>query len=111
MNQVDADKAIQACLGKTDDGEALSCLQETVGALQKIEGLCRPQLVLLSQENCDPCDEEREVRKDAIARGIIQEVDINSPRGRQICKNTEVDWTPSLLPLDCHDNLLEESSA
>lgn len=111
MDQAEADKAIKACLGKTDDGEALSCLIETIGALQQAEGICRPQLVLLTQENCNPCDEERAIRKDAISRGIIQEVDINCPRGRQISKNTEVNWTPALLPLDCEDNLIEEPDA
>ena len=111
MNQAEADKAIQACLGKTDDGEALSCLEETVSALLLVEGICRPQLVLLTQANCDPCDEERAVRKDSIARGVIKEVDINSPRGRQISVKTGVNWTPSLLPLNCHDNLIEEPDA
>ena len=94
------------CFALDDDEQALTCLKDLV---KNASGDCRPKLVLLTRENCVPCQEEKATRKADIDSGVIQEVNINSAEGLAIMKKNDIDHVPALVFLDCKDNLLYPS--
>lgn len=95
----------QDCLAIEENRAALDCLKRVV-AQYSGSNVCRPKLVLLTQEGCIPCKEETSLHTEDIARGIIQKVSINSPEGLAIAKKNDITLIPSLILLDCHDNLI-----
>jgi len=99
------EKATQDCLAIEDDMTALGCLKKVVAQYAGAD-VCRPQLVLLVQDGCIPCKEETARHAADIARGIIRKVDFHSPEGQAIAKRNDIAAIPSLILLDCHDNLI-----
>ena len=93
-------EGIKACLLIEDDDEALPCVQETIKNWPEDEA-CKPALVLLTQNGCLPCEEEHQIHAAAIEAGIMEVVDIHSPRGLEIAKKNNVLGTPAILVLDC----------
>ena len=99
-------KEFDKCYAIEGDEESLNCLKELV---RTSSGNCRPKLVLLTQEHCVPCQEEKALRAPDIESGVIQEVSINSTRGLAIIEKNGIDIIPALLLLDCKDNLIYPS--
>lgn len=99
------EKDTQACLAIEENKAALNCLKKVVAEYAESD-ICRPKLVLLVQGGCVPCKEETELHADDIARGIIQKVNIDSPEGLEISTKNDISLVPSLVLLDCHDNLI-----
>ena len=99
-------ESVKACL-LMGDSEALPCLEELIKNWPEDEA-CKPSLVLLTQTGCLPCEEEHQIHAAAIAAGIMEVVDIHSPRGRDIAKKNDVLGTPAILVLDCTDNSIED---
>lgn len=95
----------QDCLILEDNEAALACLKKVVTQYSGSD-VCRPKLVLLVQDGCIPCKGEIALNKDDIAKGIVEEVNIDSSRGMAIAKRNDIYAIPSLLLLDCHDNLI-----
>jgi len=95
----------QACLIIEEDKAALNCLEKVVGHYSKSD-ICRPKLVLLVQGGCEPCKEEAIQHADSIAKGIIQKISVDSPEGKALAKKNDINVIPSLILLDCHDNLI-----
>lgn len=95
----------QNCLVIEDDTSALDCLKDVVAQYSKSD-ICRPKLVLLVQKGCVPCKEETTLHADDIAKGIIQKINIESPQGLAIAKKNGIELIPSLILLDCHNNLI-----
>jgi len=96
----------QDCLAIEEDGAALNCLKKVVGQYAQSD-VCRPKLVLLVQDGCIPCKEESARFADDIARGIIQKINVKSPEGAAIVEKNGLDFIPSLILLDCHDNIID----
>ena len=96
----------QDCLAIEDNNSALSCLKKVVAQYSE-SAVCRPKLVLLVQDGCVPCKEEAALHADDIARGIVQKINVASPEGLAIAKKNDIDLIPSLILLDCHDNIIE----
>jgi hypothetical protein len=90
-----------------DDPQALHCLEELIQNWPEDQA-CKPSLVLLTQGNCLPCEEEHEVHAAAIAAGIMEVVDIDSPRGAEIATRNDIQLTPTVLLLDCTDTIIEQ---
>ena len=99
------EKATQDCLAKEDDTTALDCLKKVVAQYAGSD-ICRPKLVLLVQEGCVPCKEETALHAADIAKGIIQKIDFNSAEGMAIAKKNGLEYIPSLILLDCQNNLI-----
>lgn len=99
------EKDTQDCLTIEEDKSALACLKKVVEQYSGSD-VCRPKLVLLVQEGCVPCKEEAALHTDDIARGIVQKISVNSPEGLAIAKKNDIELIPSLILLDCHDNLI-----
>ena len=99
------EKDTQDCLAIEDDKTALNCLKKIVAQYSGSD-VCRPKLVLLIQDGCIPCKEEIALHKNDIAKGIVEKIDIDSPRGRAIAQENDIYAIPSLLLLDCQDNLI-----
>ena len=95
----------QDCLAIEDNNSALACLKKIVAQYSGSD-ICRPKLVLLVQAGCVPCKEEAALHADDIAKGIIQKISVESPEGLAIAKNNDISLIPSLILLDCHDNLI-----
>jgi len=95
----------QDCLAIEDDNSALACLKKIVAQYSGSD-VCRPKLVLLTQEGCVPCKEEAALHADDIAKGVIQKIDVDSPEGLAIAVKNDISLIPSLILLDCHDNLI-----
>lgn len=91
------------CYAIENNQKALDCLKDMV---KSSSGGCRPKLVLLTQKYCIPCQEEKALHNADIASGVIQEVSIDSPEGLEIIAKNGIDNIPSLLFLDCNNNLL-----
>ena len=102
----DSPDPIQACL-LMDDPQALNCLEELIKNWPEDQA-CKPSLVLLTQGNCLPCEEEHELHAEAIAAGIMEVVDIESPRGVDIAKKNDIEMTPTVLLLDCTGMIIEQ---
>ncbi|KKN59507.1 hypothetical protein LCGC14_0541210 [marine sediment metagenome] len=96
-------KEIDNCFAIEDNNAALTCLKEIV---RTAKGPCRPHLILLTQENCIPCAEEKALHQEAINNGIIKELSINSPEGLAIAAKNQLAHVPALVLLDCKDNLI-----
>ena len=94
---------IDECYCKESVKEAVECITEFV---RSAEGKCLPKLVLLTQENCVPCAEEKDLNKKFIEEGIIKVFDIKSPEGKAIIAKNKVEAVPSLLLLDCEDKII-----
>ena len=99
------EKATQDCLAIESDKAALDCLKSVVAQYSGSD-VCRPKLVLLVQDNCIPCKEETALHADDIANGIVQKVLFTSPEGMAIAKKNNIQAVPSLILLDCQDNLI-----
>ena len=84
---------------------ALACLKKVVKQYAG-DDTCRPKLVLLVQEGCIPCKEEAALHKDDIAMGIVEKIDVDSPRGMAIALDNDIYSIPSLLLLDCRNKLI-----
>ncbi len=100
---IDQQKKIDGCFSIENNKNALACLKELVSTAK---GDCRPKLVLLTQERCIPCAEERELHKEDIARGIVQELSVNTPEGLEVAVKNEIQSIPALVLLDCKDKLI-----
>ncbi len=99
------EKATQGCLAVEEDKAALECLKKVVAQYSGSD-ICRPKLVLLVQDGCVPCKEETALHADDIARGVVQKISVNSPEGLAIAKKNDIELIPSLILLDCQDNLI-----
>jgi len=99
------EKDTQDCLAIEEDKTALNCLKKVVAQYSGSD-VCRPKLVLLVQDGCIPCKEETALHADDIARGIVQTINISSPEGIAIAKKNDINFIPSLILLDCQDNLI-----
>ena len=105
--QSEADSRIQKCLSIDDNDNALNCLKREVQALAKEPGICRPRLVLFTQESCTPCSEERNLHKNEIDKGLIQEISLDTPYGLSVAEKNGIDFAPAVVLLDCNDNVIE----
>ena len=103
------EKDTQDCMAIEDDKSALNCLKEVVAQYSGSD-VCRPKLVLLVQDGCIPCKEETALHADDIAKGIVKKININSPEGLAIARLNDISLIPSLILLDCHNNLIQPSS-
>ncbi len=99
------EKDTQDCLAIDDDNSALACLKRVVAEYSK-SAVCRPKLVLLVQDRCIPCKEETALHAEDITRGIIQKINVASPEGLAIAEKNDISLIPSLILLDCHNNLI-----
>jgi len=99
------EKDTQDCLAIENDNTALACLKKVVAEYADKPG-CRPKLVLLVKDGCVPCREEAALHADDIAKGVIQKIDFHSPEGMAIAKKNDINFIPSLILLDCNDNLI-----
>jgi len=99
-------KQFDECYAIDEDDQALACLKNLV---RTATGDCRPRLVLLTQDNCIPCRDERAFRRTDIDSGIIQEINIKSTEGLAITKKNDIVQIPALLFLDCKNNLIYPS--
>lgn len=99
-------KEIDRCFAIENNKKALACMKELVG---KAEGDCCPKLVLLTQESCTPCEEERELHKEDIKKGIVQEVSVDTQEGFDIAALNEIEYFPTLVLLDCNNRLIYPS--
>ena len=54
-------KKVDACYAIEDNKEALKCITEYVRTAKES---CQPKLILLTQERCVPCGEEKLLTKD-----------------------------------------------
>jgi len=95
----------QDCLAIENNKAALNCLKKVVLEYSGSK-VCRPKLVLLTAKWCDPCKGEEALHADDIAKGIIQEVSFDSPEGLEIAKKNDIEFIPSLVLLDCNNNLI-----
>lgn len=97
---------IDDCYAIENDKDALACLKELVSSA---EGNCRPKLVLLTQEGCLPCSEEKAFRQKDIDKGIIQELSIDTQEGFDVAAKNEIEDFPALVLLDCDGKLIYPS--
>lgn len=100
------EKDTQDCLAIENNTSALDCLKKVVAQYSGSD-VCRPKLVLLVQEGCIPCKEEAALHTDDIAKGIVQKISVNSPEGLAIASKNGIELIPSLILLDCQDNIIE----
>ena len=99
------EKDTQTCLAIEENKSALACLKRVIAQYSGSD-VCRPKLVLLVQEGCVPCKEETTLHAEDIAKGIIQKIYFESPEGMAIARKNDIAFIPSLILLDCHDNLI-----
>lgn len=101
-------KKIDACYAIENDTEALECLK---GIIRTAEGECRPKLVLLTQEYCIPCKEEKARHKEALEEGVIQELSVHTEKGKDVASKNEIELIPALILLDCKDKIIYPSES
>ena len=94
---------IDACYDIKEDSAALECMKELVRAG---EGKCKPKLVLFTQEDCEPCEEEEALHKEALKEGVIQKLSVNTEEGMDIAIKNKIEFYPALVLLDCNNNII-----
>lgn len=98
---------IKKCYEIESDDQAFSCIRDTVKEVNKSGETCKPKIVLLVQENCGGCDEEKARYRSDIESGIVKQVDMSSDEGRKIAQRNNIEAVPAVLLLDCNDNLID----
>jgi len=91
-----------------DYPDDLNCIKEFVRQSQG--EACQPQLVLLTQEGCEVCAEQKSIHSEALREGIIQELNVDSTRGLEVIRKNDLEYVPALVLLDCQDNLILPAS-
>jgi hypothetical protein len=99
------DELLQECMASDD---ALSCAIETIDMIPAGLQACKPRLVLFTQDDCVPCAEDREKYAVLLANGQVTEIDANSPEGKAIMDQNNLEQLPSLVLLDCENKLIGE---
>ncbi|MFH1031107.1 MAG: hypothetical protein V1767_00850 [Chloroflexota bacterium] len=94
----------KVCYSFEDTDIALGCVKKMI---KESKDECHPRLVLLVQENCDGCEEEKTRFKKDVEEGTIIQIDINSEEGKDIAKRNEVEAVPALLLLDCKNDFID----
>jgi hypothetical protein len=92
------------CLDIENGEESLACVKRVIA---EYTGSCKPKLVLLTQEHCPACAEQKELRKADLESGLIKQLDVLSPEGREIIKLNDLGTVPALVLLDCTNHLIE----
>ena len=100
------DSMIQECL-ESDDG--LECLVSAFNDMPTGKNLCKPRLVMLTDPDCPHCEDMKTVHGGLLSTGVAEEVLAVSKRGSAISQLDGVYGVPSLLLLDCNDQLIGES--
>jgi len=98
---------IKTCYSIEDNEAALDCLKQVAKKSNGEE--CRPRLVLLVQENCGGCEEEKARFKKDIEDGTVVKIDINTPEGREIANRNKIEAVPAVLLLDCKNVLIDDA--
>ena len=107
IKQKEVDARVQGCLAIEDNMKSLGCLKKAVRKFSQAEGVCRPRIVLLTQDLCDSCKEEKSSLRKSIDAGEIVEVSLEMPEGRDIARRNGIDFVPAVLLLDCNNNLID----
>jgi hypothetical protein len=94
---------IKQCYRHEEDGVALECIKTVI---RQNPGGC-PRIVLLTQENCVGCQEEKARYQKDIEEGIITPIEIDSPEGAEIARKNEIYAVPAVLVLDCQNQAIE----
>ena len=98
-----SEKDARACYTADDP---LDCVRKVVSHYKKNGSACKPRFVLLTQNDCEPCEKAKKEFADDIANGIVESIPFDSPEGAKIVKNNKIQDVPSLILLDCHDNII-----
>ena len=97
------EKDVQECFGADDP---LACMTKVVSQYKNSNVACKPRFVLLTQDNCKPCEKvQKELSRD-IANGTIEQVSYDSPEGMKIMKLNDVRSVPFLILLDCKGKVI-----
>lgn len=101
------DDLIEQCLN-ADEG--LECLVDAFNEIDFLEAkdLCKPRLVMLTDPECTNCEDMKFIHNELMSRGTIQEVIVDSDAGQDIGEKTGIFGTPSLLLVDCNNDLIGE---
>ena len=99
------DELLQECMASDD---ALSCAIETIDMIPADLEACKPRLVLFTQDDCIPCEVDREKYAVLLSNGQVTEIDANSPEGKAIMDQNNLEQLPSLVLLDCENKLIGE---
>lgn len=99
-----SEEQVKQCYEIEDNESGLNCIKKVV---REYKGECAPRLVLLTQEGCTHCAEEKTRHQSDIESGTISVIDVQSKDGREIIEINELDSVPVLLLLDCHSRLIE----
>lgn len=93
--------------GSEDD--KLGCVTDLLATIpEEVKAICRPQLFLLTQEDCEVCAESKTELKPMLDSGVIKERKIFMGDGKRIAQKNNLTMAPSLVLVDCQDNLLAE---
>jgi len=101
-----SEEKVRDCYKIPDDGPALECIKQVIKQTRNEPG-CRPRMILLVQENCAGCAEEKARYKADIESGLVEMVDVYSPEGLEIANRNGVESVPALLVLDCKNIAIE----
>ncbi len=108
MEQNQQDKDTQDCFD-TDDGE--EAITRVRALVKKYDGSkCAPKFVLLNQPDCVPCEEAHKRFADGIKDGTIKSVAFDSPEGLEIMTKNDISEVPSLLLVDCLNNVIHSEA-
>lgn len=99
-------RAIDECFNVEDNDEAYKCLKKVI---KNDKSSCQPKLILLVQENCEPCEAEKAARQADIDAGIVEVLSLDEPTGLALAKAIGIDYVPALLFLDCENKVITPS--
>lgn len=99
------DQMVRECM---EDPDAISCALENIEAIPDELELCKPRIVLFTAQDCEHCSPEREKFQPLLEQGKITEIDADTPAGQAIMDRNNLEFVPSLVLLDCNDNLIAE---
>ena len=97
---------VKECLRLEDGDESYSCLLKAVK--EAGGGPCPPRLVLLLEdEECEPCTQALAAYAGDIKKNLLEVVSTNSKDGKDIIEQNDIEYSPSILLLDCHNKIIE----
>ena len=95
---------VKDCLRIEDMDKSFDCVLKEV---KNDTSTCKPRLVLLvDDEGCEPCVEALKHFAKEIGDSAITVIDTKSADGKDIVNKNKVEGEPSLLLLDCQNNMI-----
>ena len=96
-------RLVEACAD--EEANLRDCL---ISAASRVDSGCRPQAYLITNRNCQACEESKEELRGHLKTGAVKELDSADPLAERLLNGMEIDSVPALVLADCKGEVLAQ---